>query len=217
MALFIACAVLAVATGFSGVWYWLAVRRNRHRAIQVLHWIESTLGPQGQATGISWMARSRFKVPLRLRCGLFHRAWMVVDFRPSELPSRWLANKISGTREVLTFHADLDLPPSFALHIHNFRWCAQSSRTAAKPAAEVEHCGRFVITTRMDWQREISSAMSSLSRNENHEFLEINFQRRSPHFSATLPLEALAPGSPIRPCMLETMRDVAASASASLS
>lgn len=216
MALFIACATLVVVTAFCGLWYALALRRNRHRAMQILRWIEGSLGPQGQATGITWMDRSRFKVPLRLRCGLFQRAWMIVDFRPGELPLRWLANRICGTRELVTFHADLDLPPAFSLHVHNFQWKAQSSRTAAKATAGIE-CGRFVISTRMDWQREISAAMVSLARNPMREFLEINFQRRSPHFSARLPLNALAPGSPVRSCMLETMREVAASASTSLS
>src|SRR5579864_1703280 len=216
MVLWIACALLALA-GFSVLWHALALRHNRRRALEVLRWIEGTLGEQGQASGISWVTRSRFKVPLRLRCGLFHRAWMMVDFRPSEFPLRWLAGRIAGTREVLTFHADIDLPPTFSFHIHNFRWCAQSSRTPGKSKVEVEQCGRFVISTRMDWQKEVTAAMGSLSRNENREFLEINFQRRTPHFSATLPLEAVAPGSPVRECMLETMRDVAASASASLS
>lgn len=217
MVLVLVGAPLVLIAMISGVWYWLALRHNQRRALQVLRWIEVSLGTQGQATGISWIARSRFKVPLRLRCTLFHRAWMIVDLRPCDLPLSWLAGRISGAREVVTFHADLDVAPSFSLHVHNFRWCAQSSRKTAPAQAKAEQCGRFVISTRMDWQREISSAMASLSRSENHDFLDINFQRRSPHFSATLPLQALAPGSPVRTCVLESMREVAASASTSLS
>jgi hypothetical protein len=166
MALLLACALLAISAGFTAVWYWLAMRHNRRRALYVLRWIEGAIGPQGQTTGLSWIAHSRFKVPLRLRCGLFHRAWMTVDFRPCEYPLRWLVNKLSGAREVVTFYADLDLPPNFSLHVHNFRWCAQSTRTAGSAGSGVEQCGRFVITTRMDWQREVSSAMTSLYRNQ---------------------------------------------------
>jgi hypothetical protein len=59
--------------------------------------------------------------------------------------------------------------------------------------------------------------MSSLARGENREFTNISFQRRSPHFSVTLPLETIAPGSPTRGCMFETMRELAASSSTSLS
>ena len=55
--------------------------------------------------------------------------------------------------------------------------------------------------------------MASLSKSDNGDFLEVSFQRRSPHFSATLPLESLAPGSPARSYMLDAMRELAGSAS----
>ncbi len=200
-------------------WYWLALRYNRRRASQVLRWIEFALGSQGQVVGLRWVAHSRFKVPLRLTCGVFHRASMLVDLTPFEMPLRWLLRRLSGQRELLIFQADLDLPPAFSLHVHNFRWFARSGKRAlaAGPGSAFEHTGPFVISTRMDWQKEISSAMGALARGDNREFLDISFQRRSPHFSATLPLEAIAPGSPIRTCMFETMRELAASSSASLS
>ncbi len=144
---------------------------------------------------------------------------MLVDLTPFEMPARWLLRRLRGQRELLIFQADLDLPPVFSLHVHNFRWFARSSKRApsAGSSSGFEHSGPFVISTRMDWQKEISSAMCSLTRGDNREFLDIRFQRRSPHFSATLPLEAIAPGSPIRTCMFETMRELAASSSASLS
>lgn len=210
---------LLTAALFCIAWYWLGLRHNRRRATQILCWIEFALAGKGQAAGVRWIARSRFKVPLHLRCGVFHRAWFVVDLTPHEMPLRWLLSKVTGQREVLTFQADLDLPPTFSLQVHNFRWAASSSRKAALNTTSwgFEHSGPVVISTRMDWQKEISSAMTSLARGDNREFLDISFQRRSPHFSATLPLQAIAPGSPTRTCMFETMRELAASSSASLS
>jgi hypothetical protein len=59
--------------------------------------------------------------------------------------------------------------------------------------------------------------MASLAKDENREFVDVNFQRNSPHFSVTLPLESIAPDSPARACVIETMRELAASSSASLS
>jgi hypothetical protein len=204
---------------FCAAWYGMALRHHRRRAVDVLRWIEFALDGQGQPTGVRWIAQSRFKVPLRLTCGIFHRAWLLVDLTPSEMPLRWLFSKLSGQREMLTFQADLDLPPAFSLEVHNFRWFARSSlRTAANRGAwRCEHSGPFVITTRMDWQKEISCAMGSLSRSVNQDLLDISFQPQSPHFSATLPLATIAPGSPTRACMFETMRELAASSSASLS
>jgi hypothetical protein len=210
--------LLSIAV-FCAVWYCFALRHHRRRALDVLRWIEFALDGQGQPTGMRWIAQSRFKVPLRLTCGIFHRAWLVVDLTPSEMPLRWLFSKVSGQQEMLTFQADLDLPPAFTLEVHSLRWFA---RTNLRPPADrggwrFEHTGPFVITTRTDWKKEISSAMGSLARSVNHDLLDVSFQRRSPHFSATLPLATIAPGSPIRGCMFETMRELAARSSASLS
>jgi hypothetical protein len=111
------------------------------------------------------------------------------------------------------------LPPAFSMQVQNYRWYARSGRKNpdSRTSWGFEHVGPFVISTRRDWQKEITSAMSSLAKGENREFTNITFQRRSPHFSVTLPLEIIAPGSPTRGCMFETMRELAASSSTSLS
>lgn len=201
------------AAAFCAAWYWLAVRHNRRRALQVLRWIESALAGQGQVSGIRWLAHSRFKVPLRLRCGVFHRAWMLVDLNPREMPLHWLWSNPAGRKDVLTFQADLDLPPSFSLEVHNFRLLARTPNSSPDSwgSERFEHTGPFVISTRADWQKEISSAMTSLVNPESREFLDINFQRSSPHFSVRLPLASIAPDSPTRTCMFATMRELAGS------
>jgi hypothetical protein len=217
MFLFALCLLIAIV--FCAAWYWLAVRHNRRRALQVLRWLEGAVAGQGQVTGIRWIARSQFKVPLRLRHSVFNRAWVLVDLSPCELPLRWLMSKARGRREILTFQADLDLPPAFTLQVHNFRWFAHSGKNTAssRTAWGFEHTGPFVISTRRDWQKQIPSAMVSLAKGEHRDFLKIDFQRRSPHFSVTLPLETIAPGSPTRACMFDSMRELASSSSASLS
>src|SRR5262249_49123837 len=136
---------------FCAAWYFLARRHNRRRALQILRWIEFSLAGQGQVTGIRWLAHSRFKVPLRLRCGVFHRAWMLVDLIPCQQPVHWLASKAGGRKEVLTFQADMDVPPAFSLHVHNFQWFARSGRGTPnhRTAWEFERSGPFVISTRM--------------------------------------------------------------------
>jgi hypothetical protein len=164
--------------------------------------------------GISWMAASRFRVPLRLTCGVFQRAWVLVEMRTEETPVQWLVHKISSPREVLTFQADLDFPPTFSLQMQNFRWFARSSRKAEieRPGWQFERLPAVMITTKPESQKEIASTMTSLSRGDNGEFLEVRFQRSSPHFSATLPLDALAPGAPARTYILDAMREMAGSA-----
>lgn len=204
---------LLIAVVFCAAWYWLGMRHNRRRALQVLRWLEAALAGQGQVSGIRWIDRSQFKVPLRLRHSRFNRAWVVVDLPPCELPLHWLLSKATGQREILTFEADLDLPPAFNLQIHNFRWLARSGRHVPSTRApwRFEHSGPFVVSTRRDWKKEISSAMVALAKGDHRDFLKINFQRRSPHFSVTLPLASIAPGSPTRTCMFDSMRELAGS------
>lgn len=216
--------MLLLAASFSlaaivcAAWYWFAVRYSRRRAGEVAGWIESALAGQGHVTGIRWVSSSRFQVPLRLPHGMFRRASVLVDMSPCELPLQWAVAKLRSHQEVLTFQADLDLPPVFSLHIQNFRWFARSSRRVPKDRNRwiFERTAPLVVSTRSDWQKEVSSAISSLAQGQSHDFLTIDFQRRSPHFCVTLPLEAIAPGSPTRTCVFESMRELASNSSASL-
>jgi hypothetical protein len=207
--------ILIAATALFVTWYSLSVRRKRHRAKEVLRWIQSSLAGRGHVVGISWISSSRFRVPLRLTCGVFHRAWVLVELRAQQTPVQWLFNKIKGGREVLIFQAELDCPPSSSLQMQNFRWFARSGRKASidRHGWQFEHLQSVMISTKQNSQKEIATTMASLSKSDNGAFLEVSFQRQSPHFSATLPLEALAPGAPARTYVFDAMRELAGSAS----
>jgi hypothetical protein len=196
-------------------WYAVSLRRKREKAREILRWIQASLAGRGHVVGISWTTASRFRVPLRLTCGVFRRAWVLVEMRTQETPAHWLIQKISNPQEVITFQADLDAPPMFSLQMQNFRWFARSSpKTAIENSGwQFERLPSVMITTKPESQKEIAGTMTSLSRGDNGEFLEVSFQRSSPHFSATLPLESLAPGAPARTYLLDTMREMAGSAS----
>lgn len=204
-------AVLAI---LCAAWYWVSVRHNRRKAEQVLGWLESALAGQGHVIGLRWINTSRFKIPLRLTSGVFHRAWIMVELSPCEMPASWIWSKLMHRQDLATFQADLDWPPSFSLDVHKFRWFARSSRKASSAHCRwtFEQTGPFIITTRMDWQKEIASAMTSLAGAGNYEFLNISFRRRSPHFSVTMPLETISPTCPARACMFDAVREVATSA-----
>jgi len=206
---------LIAATALCATWYSLSLRRKRKKAKEILRWIQSCLVGRGQVVGISWITSSRFRVPLRLTCGVFERAWVLVELQAQQTPVQWLFNKIKGGREVLKFQADLDCPPTFSLQMQNFRWFARSSRKASidRPGWQFERLQSVMISTRPDTQKEIACTMTSLSKGDSGDFLEVSFQRASPHFSATLPLEALAPGTPSRTYVLDAMRELAGSAS----
>jgi hypothetical protein len=199
-------------------WYCVAARHKQRKAREVLRWIQSSLAGRGQAIGISWIAAAKFRVPLRLNCGVFQKAWVLVEMLPEQTPLQWLLHKLGKQRELVTFQADLDLPPTFSLHVHNFRWVARSSRRTPvnHPGWKFECLQPLVISTRRERQMEIACAMASLTRTDSSEFLNVSFQRSSPHFSATMALDSLAPGSPARGSLLDAMRELAGSSSASL-
>jgi hypothetical protein len=197
------------ALGFA--WRCVSVRLKQRKAKEVVQWIQTSLAGRGHVAGISWITPSRFRVPLRLTCGVFQRAWVMVELQAQQTPLQWLLNKIKNRREVLTFQADLDFPPTFSLQVQNFRWFARSSRKVSidKPGWRFERLPSIMIGTRPQLQQEIASTMTSLSKGDSGDFLEINFQKSSPHFSATLPLESLAPGAPSRMYILDAMRELA--------
>jgi len=207
--------IFIAATALGVTWHCISLRYKRHKAKEVLHWIQASLGGRGHVVGISWTTSSRFRVPLRLTCGVFRRAWVMVELHTLQTPFQWAFNKVRGRREILTFQADLDFPPTFSLQVQNSRWFARSSPKTSinQPGWRFEHLPPVMISTRPARQQEITNAMTSLSQGDNGEFLEINFQRHSPHFSATLPLEALAPDAATRTDILEAMRELAGSAS----
>jgi hypothetical protein len=216
MVLLVASIILTVAGCVT--WYLIATRYSRRRAGEIGRWIQTALAGQGQVTAVRRISSSRLRVPIRLSHGVFRQAIVLVDMIPYELPFHWIASKLKGQSETLTFQADLDLPPAFALHVQNFRWYARSSRKSPRSANgwTFEQAEPVVISTRADWQKEIFSTMTSLARGNTHDFLSIDFQRRSPHFSVTLPLEAISPDSPVRSCVFESMKELASNSSASL-
>jgi hypothetical protein len=66
------------------------------------------------------------------------------------------------------------------------RWFARSSKIVPDDAWAFESTEPVVLTTRLDWQKEITGAMQSLLSCDERENLDLKFQQKSPHFTATL-------------------------------
>ncbi len=210
----IALVVGAVAIG---LWYFWFARSNRLRSARILRWVEAVFTGHGHVVGVHWVTASRFHVRLRLASTLFQRAGLIVQLLPRELPSAWLLAHLRKKQETLTFEADLDCPPSFNLEVCNQRWCGRSHKKVKVDgeASLLEHCGPFVLTTRNDWQREITTMMTALVASRDCDFLTVCFRRTSPHFSATVPLRSLAPETRADTDLFDVLRELAAGASAS--
>jgi len=198
-------------------WYFICVRANRRKALRVLRWMEVALAGRGHVTGIRWLSSCRFQIDVRLSRSNFRRASFLAQLTPRELPLEWLLHRRAGRRETLTFSADLDYAPAFNLEVLNQRW----EGCTAKPAKmrgtgwRFHPNGPFVMTTSQDWKRELSSMMTSLLATREQDVLSVRFQRRSPHFSATLPLSALPASAASNSSLMDSLRELATEASAS--
>src|SRR5438552_3977218 len=110
LASYAALALLVVA-----LWYVHIVRQNRQRSLEALGWLETALGGHGRVVGVHWMTPSRLHAQLRLPPSVFQHASVMVQVEPREVPFAWLLARARRQPEIVTFEADLELPPEFNL------------------------------------------------------------------------------------------------------
>jgi hypothetical protein len=199
------------------LWYFWFVRLNRRKCLQVLQWIDEAFAGHGQIASVNWLSGSRFYVRLRLSPNIFRQTSLIVQLMPREMPIHWAVAKLRRRQETLTFEADLDCPPGFNLEVQNHRWCGRTRRRLPQDPKlwKLEHAGPFVLTTRNDWQREITTMMGALVASRECDCLSVSFRRTSPHFTATVPLESISPESEARGEFFDVLRELAAGSSAS--
>jgi hypothetical protein len=206
--------VIIAACAIGAGYYW-SMRANRNRAVRILRWIEKALGQQGHVTGIRWINSSEFEVPVRLSTSVFRSSKLVINLCQREFP--WFLGKLrKGRPETLTFTADLDLKPAFALQVQGMRWFARSRKDADPATGDwtFESNVPVVLTTRTDWQKEIATILQSLLNCEQRDNVQLQFRRSSPHFRATVPLEAIEPAGQESWQIFQMLRDIAVGASA---
>ncbi len=212
-------ALLEIVAGLILVtgWYVSFVRYNRRKAAEVLLWIKTAFSGHAQILGVYWTSPSRFHVKLRLVPNVFQHSHIIVRLMPREFALNWLMCHFRKQQEVATFEADLDVPPGFNLEVHNQRWCGKTRRASKLDPdhSTMETVGPFVLTTRRDWQREITSMMNALVASRDSDFLSVSFRRTSPHFSATVPLSSLAPQRNTGNNVFHVLRELADCAGAS--
>jgi len=188
--------------------HWVLQRRLQSRALRALRWIENSLGPSGHVSGMRWLNASEFEVPIKVVHPIFQRPRIQVRLRPvSALPRK-------AEPESFTFHADLDWRPTFAMGFENLRWFARTDKHLATdaPGWTVSNCTPVVLTTRLDWSKDVTNAVYGVLHSDRKEHVNVTFRQTSPHFSATFPLDAISPaqGEPLE--FLEVVREMAENA-----
>jgi hypothetical protein len=209
--------VVGVAAGllFIIAWYFWFLRHNRRKAVEVLRWVDHAFHGHGRVASVRWLTASTFHVRLRLSTAVFRRASLVIRLLPREMPVLWFIGRARRQSETLTFQADLDGPPSFNLEVQNHRWYGRTRRRSPLKTQDwnLEQVGPFIVTTRNDWQREITTMMGALVASRECDCSMVCFRRSSPHFSVTVPLEAIAPDSQTQTEIFDVLRELATGAS----
>jgi hypothetical protein len=101
------------------------------------------------------------------------------------------------------------------MEVHNHRWAnpQRRLRMPKKRAWTLQHVGPFVLTTRNDWQREITTMMNALVASREGDCSTVCIRRTSPHFSVTVPLNTLSPSSSAHIDIFGVLRELATGAS----
>jgi hypothetical protein len=208
---------LAVGTTAALLWYPFFRRYNRRQGEQVVVWIESALAGTGEIVTISWQGPSLFKVTLRLDTGLLHQLALVVSLAPRQRPLRWLRQWWRREPPTITWQADLDIPPAFNLEVGRHQWSGRSRRRLVpNPKGwTFQPLTPLILISRRGWPREVVAMMNALLSCRECEMLSVAFHQTSPHFSAVIPLACISPEGRAGTNVFETLRELAAGASAS--
>jgi len=202
MWLWMVCGTVAAAGAFLLIYHWFQ-RSDQERALQALRWIETSLGSAGHVTGMRWLNERQIEIPLKVVYPVFERAYVHVTLGRRG----WLRKPADDT---FSFFADLDFRPGFSMSFANLRWFARTSKTLDTDATQWKalNCDPVVVTTRLDWDRETTNGMYTVLHGERRENMQVSYRKTAPHFSATLPLEAISPEQPEPFELLDVMREM---------
>ena len=206
---------VAIGLGVVGTWYLVCAQLNRRRSARILGWIQNAFSGHGSIAGLEWISASHMLVRLRLHdCDFLHPR-VHVELTPREWLTKWLFARLRGTEETLTFEANLPYLPHSNLEVHNRAWRIRKRRTRVPRKVNDHHSfGPFVISSRCDWQHEITRMMNALVASRECEFLSVSLCRTAPHFTATVSLKAFALHASTDSSIFEVLRELAENASA---
>ena len=209
---------LVLAVAVVSAWYFWFIHVNRNRAVRIVQWICNACADHGRVAQVFWISASRFLVHIHFRSHCFHEARVCVRLFPREMPLSWLISRWCRQQETLTFEADLDYPPAFNLEVNNYRWQRKLPRRSAPDPDRLMlvRSGPIVLTTRGDWQQDLTNMMNGFLASRDCDFETVSFRRHSPHFSATVPLRSLDVHDQCSTRLFEALEELATDASTAM-
>lgn len=197
------------------LWYACLAYYNRRRGAQALGWMEKACAGRAKITGRRWYGMARLQASVGFASRKFENAQVTVRLLPRPSPLHWCLSAYRQQKETLTFEADLDFVPGFQLQVFQHRWLTQKDTRLTHHSRhwEISRPGPVVLTTRTQWDDEVTPVINALMSSRAHNLLSVRFRDTSPHFAATVPLESLSNGETAS-SFLNVLRELASGASA---
>jgi hypothetical protein len=197
-------------------WYFAFTRYNYRRGIQALRWVSTACADEGSIVQARWLGASRLQANLRLATHWFERVRVTVRLFPRPLPFHWLLCIFRKQKETLTFEADLDCAPGFALEVFRQRWFNRGEVALAADSQNwlIARPGPVVFSTRPQWTNELPPVVHTFMTSRGHNLISVRFRPESPHLVATIALEAVSDQEAAKG-FLTVLHDLATGASAS--
>jgi hypothetical protein len=163
----------------------------RQRIFLLLRWIDASMLGNGHITGLNWFSSCEVDVPIRVRSALFRNARFHLRSEQHPFFGRLLRPFRKHQKTTIEFLADLDAMPNFAMEMQTMRWFARSrpGLSATHPGWTFTTSPPLVLTTKLEWQREIACALQALLASDHREGVRLVFQPHSPHFRAGFDIE----------------------------
>lgn len=210
--LFIDALVTAILLG---AWYFGFAGYNRRRGTWALRWVANACAGRARVIEAQWLSSSLLRARLRFSAHWFENACVTVRLLPRAIPTHWALSRWRKQKEVLIFEADLGYAPGFHLDVVRHRWLTRSEKgvlSRSKREWTISRPGPIVLTTRAQWTQELTPLVNSLMTARGHNLLSVRFRPESPHFAASVPLDALS-DQEVAAGFLGVLRELAAGAS----
>lgn len=187
----------------------------RRRVLFLLRWIDDSLAGHGHISSIKWVSAREIEVPVRLRSSVLRKACFHFSL-PKSMTWERIRDRFRKPLDArIEFRADMDTIPGFAVDIRTMRWFARSRPNLQPTESWAFHTSDpILLTTKLDWEQEINRAFQALLSSHRGCGLDLRFQRKSPHFSASFDVDCHSGDQPLGQPFLNILLSVAGGASA---
>ena len=178
--------VLALAA--LAIWYWSVAQARRHRALEVVTWLQGGLAGGGRVLGTRWQGPNELLAQLDLESHRLYTTSAHVSLGGPNCP------------DVLTLRCDLDYPPSFAIEVTCERWKlvpdAAPPNFGEGPRVQTRRLGVYVVTAEPRVTQNYRELTRSLLNSQAIQVERLLLSPVSPHLELSLNLNFASPPPP---------------------